>query len=287
MNHRGLQRALFRMQHDARFAARLRAGDAAAAASTGLGPHELAWLRAADPAAIAADREGRRAAQLLRNVASELALASAVGPRGDGDRGWLAGFPRSDAFHRAVSEGASLPLALANWATERAAGAPSATFRALLALEVALVHARRAVHEPAPPLAEGAIRRAPGARLLVVPAGTYAVACTLQEAREAKAAGAAPGVPPVDEAARETLLLVAEDGPPPRFGRLRAVRVEPLAPLVAKLLQQAARPLAPSARAAFAARHELDAAEVEAVVDEYVNERVLLRGSAAARRPQQ
>ncbi|HEY8493057.1 MAG TPA: hypothetical protein VIN04_04140, partial [Myxococcota bacterium] len=110
---------------------------------------------------------------------------------------------------------------------------------------------------------------------------------TLKEAREAKEDDAAPAVPSVDEAARETLLLFAEDGPPPRFGRLRAVRVEPLAPLVAELLRRAARPLAPSARAAFAARHELDAAEVEAVVDEYVAERVLLRGSAAARDPQQ
>ncbi|HSJ98614.1 MAG TPA: hypothetical protein VLC53_16180, partial [Myxococcota bacterium] len=144
MDHRRLQRALFRMQHDPTFAGRVRAGDPEASASTGLGSAELAWLRAADPIALAADREGRRAAQLLRNAASEFRLSLALGPAGDGDQAWLAGFPRSSHFHRAVSAGTPLPLALATWAEQLAAGAPCAAFRALLALEAAMARARRA-----------------------------------------------------------------------------------------------------------------------------------------------
>jgi hypothetical protein len=274
MDHRGLQRALFRMQHDPGFAQRLRAGDPEAAASTRLGAHELAWLRAADPVALGADRDGRRAQQLLRNVASELRLATALGPAGDGTRAWLAGFPRSPHFHRAVSEGTPLPLALADWAEERAAGAPCAGFRALVALEAAMARARRSAG-PRPHVPRGAVQRAPGARLVTLPSGTHALAAAL--ARVLDAGGAiGPGAVALDERAHETLLLAADPGADARFGRLPPLRVEPLAPLVADLLRRADRPLDGAARAAFAAAHELALDEVEAVVADYVAEGVLL-----------
>lgn len=285
MDHRRLQRALFRMQHDPAFAERLRAGEREAAASTGLGGPELAWLRAADPIALSADREGRRAAQLLRNAASELHLAAALGPAGDGDPSWLADFPRSPHFHRAVSEGTPLPLALAAWAEERASGAPDAAFRALVALEAAMARARRApVALVAVP--EGAVLRAPTARLVELPAGTHAAAAALTRALAAGAARPPPAVA-VAAGARETLLLAADPGADVRFGRLRPLRVEPLSPLVAELLRRARRPLDRAARAAFAADHELEPGDVEAVVEEYAAEGVLLRGSARPREPQQ
>jgi hypothetical protein len=271
MDHRRLQRALFRMQHDPAFAERVRAGDAAAAASTGLGERELAWLRDADPIAMAADREGRRSAQLLRNVASELRLASTVGPAADGDRAWLAGFPRSPGFHRAVSEGAALPLACAAWAEALAAHAPSALFRALVTLEAAMMRARRQARPPPAAVPAGAVLRVPGARLVELPAGTHAAAVALEQ-------GAEPAGLAVDEARREVLLIAADAAADARFGRLRPLRVEPLPALVAELLRCAERPLDRAARAAFAALHELVPEQVEAVVAEYVADGVLLRG---------
>jgi hypothetical protein len=274
MDHRRLQRALFRMQHDPGFAARLRAGDREAAASTGLGEAELAWLRGADPVALSADREGRRAAQLLRNVGSELRLATALGPAGDGDPAWLAGFPRSGRFHRAVSDGTPLPLALADWAEERAAGAPSPTFRAFVSLEAALLRARRDVALPAT-VPEGAVLRAPSARLLVLPAGTHAAATAFASAL---AAGMGRLPLAVEASGSETVLFAADARADARFGRLRPVRVEPLEPLVAELLRRAAWPLDRAARAAFAAEHELEPGEVEAVVDEYRADGVLVGG---------
>jgi hypothetical protein len=281
MDHRRLQRTLFRMQHDPAFAAALRAGAPDAAASTGLGADDLGRLRAADPVALAADREGRRAAQLLRNVSSEFRLAAALGPAGDGDAGWVGGFPRSREFHCAVSEGKALPLAFADWAEALAARAPCAVFRALVALEAALARARRAGAPTAEraggaPLPPGAVVRVAGARLVALPAGTHASAAALAPALDA---GAPLPVLAVDEGARETLLVALDPGADARFGRLPALRVEPLPPRVADLLRRAERPLDRAGRAAFAAAHELDADEVEAVVAEYVAEGVLRAGA--------
>jgi hypothetical protein len=268
-DHRGLQRALFRMQHDPGFAGRVRAGDAAASASTGLGVAELDWLRAADPAALAADRDGRRTRQLLRNVSSELRLAAALGPAGDGDAGWIGAFPRSGSFHDAVAAGDPLPLAFAAFAEREAESASSALFRALVALEAFLVRVRRAAIAPAEAPAPGAVVRAPSAHLLVLPAGTHAVAAALT-------AGAGAGA--LRGAATETVLVAVDVSRASRFGRLRALRVEPLSDLVAAFLARAAKPFDRAARAAFAADHGVEPGDVETVADEYVEEGVLLRG---------
>src|SRR5262249_12871534 len=130
-NHRAVQRALFRMQLDPSFAARLRAGEADAQ----LGPAELALLRAADPIALSADRDLRRLGQFLRNVSEEFTLSRAAG-------GSAEGFPSSPEFHDAVQFDRSLPLAFGRYAERcSASGLPAA--QAFAALESALARARR------------------------------------------------------------------------------------------------------------------------------------------------
>ena len=74
-DHRGIQRALFRMQMDPAFAAAVFANDAAALATTGLDEGDAALLRSADAAGVGADKDDKRKHQLLGNVASEYACS--------------------------------------------------------------------------------------------------------------------------------------------------------------------------------------------------------------------
>jgi hypothetical protein len=269
------------MQHDPAFAARVRDGDETAAASTALGARELALLRAADPVALSADREGRRANQLLRNVSSEFRLARAIGPDGSGSGSWLAGYPASADFHDAVSAGTPFVLGFALFAEQIAATAPSRLFRALVSLEAAMARARRAA--PAQPsVPPDAVMRAAGVSLVDVPANTHTAAAILTAALDAGAP--LPRVAPaVDPREMETLLLVADLGVDARFGRLRPLRVEPLTPLVAAFLRDAADPVDGPARAAFAVAHGLAPDDVEAVVRDYVADGVLRFGAARER----
>lgn len=277
MDHRRLQRALFRIQHDPAFAARLRAGEEQAIASAALGDRELAMLRAADPVAVAADREGRRAAQLLRNVSSEFRLSLSLGPAGDAGAAWIEGFPSSPFFHEAVAADAPLPLAFAAFAEQVAAGAPSASFGAVVALEAAMARVRRTA-APTPAVASGEVVRVGASALADLPRGTHAVAAMLTRAAASQEmTPSADLVVTVRE--RETLLLAADSTAEARFGGLRPLRVEPLSPLVAGFLREAARPLALAARSAYAAAHGVGAHEVEAVVAEYVAEGILVRGA--------
>lgn len=283
MDHRRLQRALFRMQCDPGFAARVRAGERGAVASTALGKRELACLRAADAVAIAADRDGRRVAQLLRNVSSEFRLSIAVGPRADADASWVERFVRSPLFHDAVSSGSPFPLVFSAFAQAVAASAPSAVFRAVVTLESAMTRVRRAERRT-PDLVPGAVIRVSASELVDLPAGTHAAAMELLRAAEA-GGSASPASLAVDDRERETLLLAPDPRADRRFGRLPALRVEPVSPLVARFLHAAARPLSAGDRATFAVAHDLDAAAVEAVVDEYVAERMLVRGASGPGAP--
>jgi hypothetical protein len=271
VDHRGLQRALFRMQHDPGFARRLREREPQAERSTRLGPAELGWLRAADPAAVAADRDGRRRAQLLRNAGGELALAACVGPRGDGERDWLEAFPASEEFHAAVAEDASLPIAFCRHAARCAAGA-SRLFGALVELESALARARRDTRgSPAPGPDEVVL--APTAWLVELPDGTHRAAERLRRSLDA---GRAPRPPwPALGRGSEAVLIAA--GPRPAVG-LSAVRAERLAPPVAAFLAACLRPQGAPARAAFARARGLDLLEVEAVARELAGEGVLRWG---------
>jgi len=268
VNHRAVQRALFRMQLDSRFAARLAARDLEAARSAGLGADELALLAAADPAALTADREGRRRAQFLRNVAGEFALSLAAAARPE----LAEEFPASAELHAAVAADGSLPLAFALFLAARTKTAPPLV-RALLALEGALARLRREVR-PAVALEPGQVALAPWVELLAVPAGTLAAAGALRAALD-RGAPTPIGVG-VAEAATERLLLRRAPEPPP-FG-LPAVEVEELAPALAELLARAARPLGREPRPAGAQAVEVAPAELEEVVAGLVAERVLVAG---------
>jgi uncharacterized protein (UPF0276 family) len=174
---RRVQRALVRMQHDASFAERMGRGEPEAIASAQLDATGTVWLRALDPVAVAADRDGKRAAQLLRNVVSEFRISAAVGPAGDGDA-WTRAFPRSAFFHAAIARDTSLPLAFAAFAEVRAGAGAEPLFAALLALEAAMARARRRAEVASPP-PPGALFLSGAARLLDVPAGTFAAAAQL------------------------------------------------------------------------------------------------------------
>ncbi|RIK91850.1 MAG: hypothetical protein DCC71_24795, partial [Proteobacteria bacterium] len=92
-------------------------------------------------------------------------------------------------------------------------------------------------------------------------------------------AGRAPGrVPAPSASATETLLLVRADEPAARFGRLPALRVEPLAPLVATFLDAARTPIDGAGLDAFARASDLSREAIDAVVAEFVADGVLVRG---------
>jgi uncharacterized protein (UPF0276 family) len=267
---RSVQRSLVRMQHDAGFAAQVARGDAEAIASAQLDATGTAWLRALDPVAVAADRDGKRAAQLVRNVTSEFRLCAAIGPAGDGDA-WTHAFSRSVFFHAAIARDTSLPLAFAAFAEAHAAEGATPLFAALVALEAAMARARREI-AVAPSPAPGTLRLSSAAHLVDVPAGTFAAAVQLGEKPDRGA------LPAVASAQRESILIVADLAADARFGRLRPLRVEPLADLVAAFLQRAQESLDAAACAAFAREHDVADADLAAVVADYVADGVLLRG---------
>jgi hypothetical protein len=210
VNHRAVQRALFRMQLDPGFAP---------GPEDGLGPEELALLRAADPVALSADRDGRRRAQFLRNVSEEFALSCAAGVAADA-------FTRSPEFHEAVRGDRSLPLAFGRYA-ERCSASAALEQRALVALEQAMARARRelrAARKPGP----GEVALAPWAWLVRVPAGTLELAARVRRTLDR------PGD------ADETVLVTAEREAAPF--RLRAVEAELVSPALAELLASLVEP---------------------------------------------
>ena len=261
IDHRRVQRTLFRMQLDPSFAAALAAGETEAVGSSGLDGAALALVLGADPVGIAADCAGRRRAQFLRNVSQEFALTLAAA----GDEQLLESFTGSAAFHEAVARDSSLPLALASH-IESTQPSP------LLELESALARARR-VRRPAPPLAAGEVALAAWAELLELPEGTLAAAETVRAALDA-----GRPVPRSRElgAGRETLLLRREPEPP-AFG-LAHVELERVSAALARLLARASEPLTPAQRAAWARAESLTAGELESIVAELVAERILIAG---------
>ena len=256
MDHRRVQRTLFRMQLDPDFAARLRAGQAEA--SCGLEAEELLLLRSADPAAVSADRDGKRRAVFLANVASEFPLSLEAGLCVDG-------FTGSEEFHAAVRADRSLPLALARYALRCSAAQPR-PLRALVTLEGALARARRELRPCRAP-APGEVALAPGVSLEVLPAGTLALA---ERIREALDAGKRTPALALDTAPEETLLV--RSAPASRPLGLREVEVEHASPALAALLCAACEPVA---RATLAAALSTDRAELDPVIDELIADRVL------------
>lgn len=260
LNHRALQRTLFRMQLDAGFGQRLRAGDPAALCSTQLGAEELALVRAADPAAVAADRDGARRAQFLRNVGSEFQLSLALlGAEA------LESFPRSLDFHRAVERNGRLPLALGRHLARCARGS---RIEAIATLERCMARARRHSRSVDDPPA-GSVVLSEDCLVLELPAGTLDFAAQLREALDR--GGALPAGPALGPACerlliRSGLLAVGPHG----------VEVEGLSPALGRFLCAARRPLAQPERAALAAELDASPAEIEELASELAEAWILV-----------
>jgi hypothetical protein len=136
VDHRRVQRTLFRMLLDPGFADQVRADPPV--------PEPAAtWLRSLDPALLAADPDQGRVRQLLGNVATELLHTVRAAPP------FLDGFPSSPELHRALADDAPLVLALAAYADRVL---PEGPWRAVLRLDAAMAEVRRARTEaPFPP----------------------------------------------------------------------------------------------------------------------------------------
>lgn len=279
MNHRALQRTLFRMQHDPCFADRVLRGEPAACATVGLEADELALLRGLDRAALSADRGGRRAKQFLRNVTSEFPRCVGLGPLGDGDPSWIEAFPGAPEFHRAVAAGTSLPRAFAAFACRRAAEAVT-SFGSLVTLEAAMARARRERVVRAAPK-PGSIALSPWAQLVELPAGTHALASALTgllEHRAGREAIVAYARGLDRELQGNEVVLLAAQVDPPRPGSLRELRVELLPPLLAEFLRAHSESFPRSEWARFAREHDVDRAAVEGVALEFLQDGVLRSG---------
>lgn len=275
MDHRRLQRALFRTLHDPDFAARLRNGDPQAVASTGLGEAELSWLRAADPDALTADRGGRRGQNLIESVTSELTLSTHPAIARALPIDWPHAFRASPEFHDAVSRSEPFALAFGAFAMRRAREAGNVAVGALAALETELARARRRRSAPAQ-VPSGHLLRAPDVSLLVLPAGAFALATALRVALDAGVAPAPSALRGLTPDETESVLVQALGRAHPHA--LREVRAERLEPPVAAFLRSAERPLDAPALARFAVAHDVAPADLEAVADDFVADGVLLRG---------
>ena len=271
MDHRRLQRTLFRMQLDPDFADALRGGEEAAARSTGLGAQDLQVLVETDRAGVEADLGGRRRAQFLGNVASEFLLTTWTAVQAGADPELVESFTASGEFHEAAASDGRFPLAFAAHASRRAAAAGDAALSAFASLEVEMARARRELVERRPP-AEGEWVLAGTARLVEAPAGTFESAAALRAGLDA---GARPGPARLDAAATETILVHAASAP--TAARRAEVSVEPLGELPAALLRLAESGLDAAGRARACAEWEVELADLEEFAASLTDEGLLRR----------
>ncbi len=259
MDHRRVQRALFRMQLDAGFQSRLRNGDPSA--TRGLSGAELRVLCGLDESAVRADPGGGREKQFLSNVTSEFPISRVLVR----ERCFLGDVEFGDA----VRDDRSLPLAFARFAQREARSQRSGSARALVDLECALARARRELRTQGRPRS-GELVLAPWVWLESAPEGTLALAARIRESIGAGADWPELGQEP---SASETLLI--RSAPPARPLGLREVEVEHLSPALARLLQAA---LESATRDALAAVSSTPRAELDPVLDELIADRVLVAG---------
>lgn len=270
MNHRGIQRTLFRMQCDANFAGALFDGDESAWSTTGLGARERELILRASPAGLAADPGDTRKLQVLGNIATEFVLSIACAAS-HGDADLLEAFLASEEFHRAIAEEDRLPLAFTRYAAERAKSIASDALGGLVELESAMARARRFGGTPVE-LAPGSVQLAPGGELVRLRAGLAGYADSLRANLDSGLP--APGfrrlqgseVVLVLPRAREHAFVLAE------------LHVENLSPPVAQVLSAAARPLDAEARGALAVKLEASQEDLEAFVGELLAEGLLIGG---------
>ncbi len=278
IDHRRLQRALFRMQADPAFAADVLAGSRDAVESTDLDAQDLALLTSVDPAALSADPGGKRRAQVLGNVASEFVLSLAAAASSTHESGLLDRFLTSAEFHAAVRADGPFPFAFASYARARLAELDDRPALAVLALEEHLARLRRDARSPAAPIAlhPGFIVLAPTSRIVSLPRGTLDRCDALQAALESRSPLPEPeGLGAGEESALLSPVPNAERRSPHALVEVRAERLEPPAD---ELLRLAERPLAPVERARYARHHQVEPEELEEFLAGFVAEGVLRRG---------
>lgn len=237
IDHRRLQRVLFRMQLDPRFCGALLAGDEKARQSSGLGDIELSWLRNAGRAAITADKDGKRSGQVLGNITLEyrtsVAVAAAVGV---GDR-FAEDFFADDLFHQAMMRDERLPIVFGRYAARRAHEAAHPLLVDAVEIDRTLVDARRADRERVEPSPDAKWRTAANVRVIEVHDGTHEFLTNLRAAVDrGRRADPIPSHLSHVEKEKESLLVTAKVV---SKHRVRDVAVERLEPAVADLIGRA------------------------------------------------
>ena len=277
MNHRALQRTLFRMQADPEFARALLAREPEAVRASDLTQEELARIEGLDERALRADPGGKRRTQILGNASSEYRLALAAAARSEDAASFLGAFASSAEFHEALRKEGRLPLAFGAYAARRAEETNDPVLAAIVTLERAMVALRRdAVRElrtpTVTPLGEGELILSPLVRIVALRAGTMDLAAELARDLRGEDGPAVACLAP----GQERVLLRAQE--PPSVHAIADVAVELLQPPVDELLALAAIPLAASARADFARQKGATPEVLERFLAGYVSEGVLLRG---------
>ncbi|MFT5287223.1 MAG: hypothetical protein ACI8TQ_003404 [Planctomycetota bacterium] len=232
---RALQRTLFRMQLDAKFAALVFERDATSLASTGLSAEDLEWIFKADPVGIRADPQGRRLSQLLGNVVGEFTSVVHLAVERLGLDDVVLGFASSSEFHVAIRFDYSLPTVFADYIERRLKDVDDQVVHAISLFERTLVAARRKLRE-CPDLKTEQVSLAPRARLLELPEGTLDMHNRLGASPESvNSAQLTLG------SGREVLLLTSNAAS--RSGGLFPVDVEVLSESVAAVLRATESPL--------------------------------------------
>jgi hypothetical protein len=258
IDHRRLQRALFRAQMDPDFAAELGRNDDPA----------LALLREASPAGISADPRGTRRLQVLGNATLEFRLSLAGC---DDPRARLEGFASSAEFHAAIDADRPLPLAAGAYLCRVLAD--QAWPSALARLELALAQVRRHGSGPTPPI--GCWQCASRAAVIDLPVGTLARAGEIQSALHA--GRACPANPAAPSEYCESILVYARPGTNP-WALLDAIP-EDVNEAIAALFRLAQHPIDAEALESFAAQFEASAAELLPLMHEYRSEGALVFGA--------
>ena len=274
IDHRSLQKTLFRMALDPAFSAAVFRGDVKARASTGLGAREMELLMAVDARAIAADKGARRRGQILGNLTMEyrgtLLAATLLGFKDDLAELFLS----SGEFHTAVREGKRLPIVFGSYLRLRAMKLRSPLLREIAGLEAAMATLRRVDLDQR--------KREPGKgrwflseRAHMVRLGT-GIFDWLQDLRRAVDATATP--PPVPRnliesfETFETVLVTASPRTP---HRISSIAVEKLEPAVGELLEYATFGLDLERLIDLAERHRVALPDLEAFLSGLVADGVL------------
>lgn len=277
IDHRRLQRALFRLQLDEALATRVFAGAAADLDSLALSEAEVALLTAGGLAGVTADPGGRRRTQVLANASSEFTLSLAVAARLN--QAYLQVFSRSPELHKAIRDDEPLPFAFASYARRIARSLGEPALEALVDFEEALARVRRAHRGDSTRRASTADLDLPLHSLLIpLPVGVFGFAEGLRLAIDRQQPlPVTPGIPPAP-----TELVLAVPRPAESVHLLAEVHAERLQPPTDELFRRIAgataeRPFDAAERARFAREQGAEPEDLEAFVDTLVSDGLLVR----------